>query len=63
MSEPLKVGVIGAGYLGKFHIENWKSIADAKLVGFYDPVQANAIAFSDKYELPCFESGEDLIEH
>jgi predicted dehydrogenase len=63
MSEPLKVGVIGAGYLGKFHIENWKSIADAKLVGFYDPDQANAIAVSDKYELPCFESGEDLIEH
>ncbi|NBR37217.1 MAG: gfo/Idh/MocA family oxidoreductase, partial [Chitinophagales bacterium] len=63
MSEPLKVGVIGAGYLGKFHIENWKSIADAKLVGFYDPDQANAIAVSDKYELYCFESGEDLIEH
>ena len=62
MSEPLKVGVIGAGYLGKFHIENWKSIADAKLVGFYDPDRANAIAVSDKYELYCFESGEDLIE-
>ncbi len=62
MSEPLKVGVIGAGYLGKFHIENWKSIADAKLVGFYDPDHANAIAVSDKYELYCFESGEDLIE-
>jgi predicted dehydrogenase len=56
------VGVIGAGYLGKFHIENWKSIADAKLVGFYDPDHANAIAVSDKYELYCFESGEDLIE-
>lgn len=62
MSEPLKVGVIGAGYLGKFHIENWRSIADAKLVGFYDPDRANAIAVSDKYELYCFESGEDLIE-
>jgi len=62
MSEPLKVGVIGAGYLGKFHIENWKSIADAKLVGFYDPDRANAIAVSDKYDLYCFESGEDLIE-
>ncbi len=63
MNEPLKVGVIGAGYLGKFHIENWRSIAGATLVGFYDPDRANAIAVSDKYELPCFESGEDLIEH
>ncbi|MFM7645353.1 MAG: Gfo/Idh/MocA family protein [Sphingomonadales bacterium] len=63
MTERLKVGVIGAGYLGKFHIENWKSIAGAALVGFYDPDKKNAIAVSDKYELPCFESGEDLIEH
>lgn len=63
MTEPLKVGVIGAGYLGKFHIENWRSILGATLVGFYDPDRANAIAVSDKYELPCFESGEALIEH
>ena len=63
MSESLKVGVIGAGYLGKYHIENWKSIAGATLVGFYDPDKENAIAVSDKFELPCFETGEDLIEH
>ena len=33
----LKVGVFGAGHLGKFHINNWKEIEGVKLVGFFDP--------------------------
>jgi predicted dehydrogenase len=63
MSEQLKVGVIGAGYLGKFHIQNWKNIAGVQLAGFYDPDHANAIAVSDQYELPAFDSGIDLIDY
>ena len=30
----LKVGVIGAGHLGKFHLNNWKEIEGIQLVGF-----------------------------
>ena len=59
MNEPLKVGVIGAGYLGKFHIENWKSIADAKLVGFFDPDQKNAIAVQPDF---CIQSPYTPLE-
>ena len=33
----LKVGVFGTGHLGKFHLNNWKLIPDAEVVGFYDP--------------------------
>ena len=33
----LKVGVFGTGHLGKFHLNNWKLIRDAEVVGFYDP--------------------------
>src|SRR6201992_4050555 len=32
----LKVGVFGTGHLGKFHLNNWKEIKTAELVGFYD---------------------------
>jgi len=33
----LKVGIFGAGHLGKIHIQQWKEILGVELVGFYDP--------------------------
>ena len=33
----LKIGVLGAGHLGKIHIRCIKEIPDFDLVGFYDP--------------------------
>jgi predicted dehydrogenase len=38
----LKVGVIGAGHLGRIHIGLWQQIERVKLVGFYDPFDENA---------------------
>ena len=33
----LKIGIFGAGHLGKFHINNWKEIGGVEIVGFFDP--------------------------
>ena len=33
----LKIGVLGAGHLGKIHIKCIKEIKDYQLVGFNDP--------------------------
>ena len=30
----LKIGVFGAGHLGKIHIQQWKEIPGVELVGF-----------------------------
>ena len=62
MSEVLKVGLIGAGYLGKFHLANWKEIEGATLVGFYDPDPLNAKEVAEKFNLTAFSDGESLIE-
>ena len=36
MIEPVKVGVIGVGYLGRFHAEKYAALAETELVGVAD---------------------------
>ena len=36
MTDPVKVGVIGVGYLGRFHAEKYAALAETELVGVAD---------------------------
>ena len=58
----LKVGVFGVGHLGKFHLNNWKEIKRAELVGFYDPDDAVAAEVASNYQLQRFTDPDDLID-
>jgi len=58
----LKVGVFGVGHLGKFHLNNWKEIEGIKLVGFFDPSNANARQVSEEYGLKRFMDEDKLID-
>jgi predicted dehydrogenase len=58
----LRIGVLGAGHLGKIHLNNWKEINDIELIGFYDPDDKNAASVEEKYQLKRFEAAADLIE-
>lgn len=57
----LKVGIIGAGHLGKFHLNNWQEIEGVQLIGFCDTNDENAIAVSEKYNLARYTEIEKLI--
>ncbi len=58
----LKIGVVGAGHLGKFHLNNWAQIEGVQLVGFADTDDANAKLVSEKYNLPRYTEVEKLID-
>jgi predicted dehydrogenase len=58
----LKVGVIGAGHLGKFHLNNWAEIEGIQLIGFCDTDDANAKLVSEKYNLPRYLQAEELMD-
>ena len=58
----LKVGLIGAGHLGKFHLNNWVNIEGVQLIGFTDTDDDNAIQVAEKYNIPRFTEVEKLID-
>ena len=58
----LKIGVLGAGHLGKIHIKCIKQIERYELVGFYDPDAVTAKAVEEEMGIRCFASLEALIE-
>ena len=58
----LKIGVLGAGHLGKIHISCIKEISEYNLVGFYDPGPENAAWVSETSGIAHFKSPESLIE-
>lgn len=58
----LRVGVFGAGHLGKFHLNNWKSIEEVNISGFFDPSDEISAEVEEKYGIKRFPSAEELME-
>ena len=58
----LKIGVLGAGHLGKIHIKCIKQANCYELAGFYDPDPATAKAVEEELGVHCFESIDALIQ-
>ena len=61
MQKKVKVGVIGAGHLGKHHIKHLSKHLSVEFVGFFDLDKENAKKVSNKFSVRSFESESDLI--
>lgn len=57
----LKVGVLGAGHLGKIHLRLLKQSEKYELMGFYDSDQENAKKVSQEFGYQSFDSVEELV--
>lgn len=58
----LKIGVLGAGHLGKIHLNCIKQIDKYDLVGFFDPDEETAKQVENELNIPCFNSIDELID-
>lgn len=58
----LRIGVLGAGHLGKIHLKLLKEIEDVELVGFYDPDRKRAETVSEELEIESFPVMEQLMD-
>ena len=36
MSEKIKLGIIGVGHMGQYHVNVARQLSEAKLIGIYD---------------------------
>ncbi|MEO9570902.1 MAG: Gfo/Idh/MocA family oxidoreductase [Polaribacter sp.] len=58
----LKVGVLGAGHLGKIHLRLLQQSDKYDLVGFYDPSKENAKKVAKEFGYTSFDSIDSLID-
>ena len=57
----LKVGVLGAGHLGKIHLRLLNESSKYNLIGFFDPSEENAKVVSQEFGYKSFNTISELI--
>lgn len=57
----LKIGIVGVGHLGKFHLNNWLEISDVEVIGFMDPNEEIAAEVIEKYGIKRFFDADDFL--
>ncbi|RYD82975.1 MAG: Gfo/Idh/MocA family oxidoreductase [Sphingobacteriales bacterium] len=58
----LKIGVLGAGHLGKIHIKLLLGLPEYELVGFYDPDPDKVFFAESTYGIRSFKTVDELID-
>jgi predicted dehydrogenase len=57
----VKAGVVGVGYLGKFHAEKYAQLPGAELVGVADIDPGRAREIAARFQVPAYADFRDLI--
>ena len=60
--ERIKIGIIGIGYLGEFHVKQLKRCENAELVGIYDIDENRLKTISKAYNVHAFVSSKKLLQ-
>lgn len=58
----LRIGLAGAGHLGKIHLKCLLQIPEWNCIGFYDLSPETRKSVSEEFQLPAFDSFEEMVE-
>lgn len=58
----VRIGVIGVGHLGTYHVQKYKNMKDVELVGIVDVSEARAAEIADKFSTRVFRSHNELLD-
>lgn len=58
----LKIGVLGAGHLGKIHLRLLKEIPSYEVIGFYDPDEDTTASVSQEMGIRAYPTIEQLMK-
>ncbi len=59
----LKIGVIGAGHLGKIHMRLLKELTNIEFIGFFDSDLEHSKKYSSETGIPFFQTYDELISN
>ena len=60
--DKLKVGVIGVGHLGEYHVQKYKTISNVDLVGVVDADLDRADEISGRYDVRAYGNHEEILD-
>lgn len=59
----LKIGVLGAGHLGKIHLRCIQNLGEVyDLVGFYDPIPETAVKVAAEFNIKAYSNLDELMD-
>jgi predicted dehydrogenase len=60
--DKLKVGVIGVGHLGEYHVQKYKAMSNVNLVGVVDNDPDRADEIARRYDVKAYDGHEKILE-
>lgn len=60
--DKLKVGVIGVGHLGEYHVQKYKAISNVDLVGVVDADHDRADEIAGRYDVRAYGNHEEILD-
>lgn len=58
----IRIGLLGAGHLGKIHLKLLKEVSEFSLIGFYDSDPEIRQAVAEKFGITAFDTAQELME-
>ncbi len=58
----IKIGVVGAGHLGRWHIKNLNALDNVELIGFFDSDPQRSAVIAKEYSATPFTSLDNLLQ-